>query len=325
MSKILKMLACITLTVLLLSGCKGAGEYSEPDDRRLVSAVGFDNDNGMIRVTLEAMEASGDTADGFDPYVLSETGTDTRQALARLAVQSTKELMFTHCGVFVLGEDLTPQQTEDLFGYCIGEKQVSLSAKVVSAESAKKLISSGTLTGESAGYGIIDIVDQSAEKLGIGGHAELYEIQTARLQTVNIYALPYIQLSNDTPQYDGMEVYVNDKPASRLSYEQSVSYAVLRNVFDGGEIICEDGVFSIDSASARITAGMTDGRLRVDIAVKSSPDSDGLISMIKKTVAEFDSDIFGIANVLSAQYPEIWEKIKDGYDTYYRNADIVIN
>lgn len=310
------------LPTLWLSGCKNFGEHSEPNDRRLVSVIGFDGQNGDIRATVEALEA---TEKGpIQPYLLSENGNSTQEALTRIAAQSPRELSFTHCAALILGKELAPEQIEDILDYCTGERSIPLSAKVISADNAEQILSIEAEAAVSAGFEVADITENTAERFGYGGHCALYEIETARLQTANIYALPFFKKEQEKPRFSGLSLYVNDNVTALLNGEESLAYAVMRNIFDGGDVFYRDNIYTLESASSKVNASFENGGLRLDISVCSKPKNEKLAEIIQSAAKSFDSDIFGIANTIEARYPEIFEKIKTDYSNYYKNAEIII-
>ncbi len=320
--KLLKICLAAVLSTLLLGGCKNFGEYSEPNDRRLVSVIGFDNQNGDIRATAEALEAT--ESGSVQPYLLAENGKSAHEALTRISAQSPRELSFTHCSALILGKELTAEQIEDILDYCTGEKNISLSAKVISADNAEQILSVKAEAAVSAGFEVADITENTAERFGYGGHCALYEIKTARMQTANIYALPFFEGWQEKLRFEGLRVYVNDTVTALLNGEESLSYAVMRNIYDGGEVFYRDNIYTLDSASSKVRASFENGRLRLDVSVYSHGQNEKLSEIIQSTAESFDTDIFGIANTIEARYPEIFDKIKADYSTYYKNAEIII-
>ncbi len=322
MKKFKSIFIILIIISVSLCGCDGRGKYTEPNNRQLVSALGFDNENGMIRVFVEFKEATSEQ-NKSGAYVLSESGEDTKQAIARLSAQSSKELLFTHCGAIILGNGLTAGQIGDILGYCSDQKDVSLSTQVVATDRTNKLFSAQNESTNTLGTLIVELVESTGKTLGYSAHSSLYEINTARMQTLNIFAVPLLK-SEENLKIEGMRVYVDDTASAVLNSEQSLSYAVLRNVFEGGEVFYENSTYTVNSATAKITAGLVDERLLIDITIKSSPQSPTLATVIRKTLAEIDKDIFGIGNTIEAKYPKIWKKISQAYDNYYKNAEITV-
>ncbi len=320
--RFIKVCSVIVLAVALLSGCKNFGEYSEPNDRRLVSVIGFDNQNGDIKATVEALEAV--EGGGTTPYLLIEIGESVHEVLSRISAQSPRELSYTHCSALILGNKLTSEQINEILDYCTEEQGISLSAKVISADDAEGILSLKAKAAISAGFSAADITEKTAEQFGYGGHSALYEIKTARMQTANVYALPFFQVVEEKPRFVGLSVYVNDIVTALLNGEESISYAVMRNIYDGGEVFYEDKAYNLSSANSKVKASFENGRLQFQVSVYSNPQNDELAKMVQNTVNSFETDIFGIENTIEARYPEVWDKVKSDYGTYYKNAEFII-
>lgn len=323
MKKILKTVAVLISVILLFVGCKGMGSESKPNDKRFVSAIGFDGKDGQIVAYVEAVEAVGEGK--VNPYILKNRGENVSAILTELEAESVRELSFSHASSLILGESLTKNNIADIFDYFIKSEKIPLSVSVVATEESEELLQFKSDEETASGYEIADMLERMSEELGIGAHSSLYEIKTAMLQTVNIFAIPVLEEDDDSLDFEGMRVYVDNINSAELDYEQSLAYAVLRNIFDGGEIYSKDGVYTVSSAKADIKAEMVSDRLRIDITIKAADDSDILVRIIKRGLEDFDEDIFGISNSVALQYPEIWEKINKDYGKYYKNAEINVS
>lgn len=322
--RIFKLFTLAVILLLTLSGCNGLGGYTAPSDKRLVSAVGFDNEGGMVKVSVEAMKAEDGENTKFKPYIISESGSDATQAIARLSAQSYEDFTLTHCRTFILGKSLTAEQVEDILTFCINQKQISLSATTVCSNNANETLKVSAMAENSTGFEINNMTEHNAENFGFGGHTSLYEVQTARMQSMNIYALPNLIITDNNISLKGMTVYIDDIPSAELDDEQSVAYSVMRNVFEGGEIIYDKGVYNIKSARADVKAKLEKQKLYIDITLKAEDNQTVLADIIENTINDFDKDIFGIGDTLKLRYPEIWEMISSGYDEYYKNAEITV-
>lgn len=318
--RFVKTVAVILCLGLLLCGCKNLSEDSKPNDKRFVSAIGFDEEDGKLAVSLEAIEAVDEGK--VNPYVLKNEGENVGSVLTELEAESPRELSFTHVASIIFGESLSAEYVKSIIDFFLEEEKIALSTKAIAAENAEKILKFKNENGESSGYEIADIVDKMSEKLGIGAHSTLYEIKTAAMQSANVYALPFLEEEDDTLRFGGMRVYVDYINSAKLDYEQSVAYAVVRNIFEGGEIYGDNGVYNISSTKADIKADFSSDRLKIDIKVKANPQNDELIKLVTRAVKEQEKDIFGIANTLAERYPEIYENIEATYNKYYKNAEI---
>lgn len=309
----------ITLITVLLCGCKNMSDDSSPDDKRLVSAVGFESSNNKLTAFVESVET--DSEGKVTPRIIKKEGSDAAALLSLIRADSTRSLSFRHTAVVIFGEGLTKEQTDSILNTLINGGEIPLSVKTVSVKSVDEIFSSGENNDSAIGYEVSDLLEQATKQLGIGAHSTLYEIKTARMQAVNLYAMPYIT-AGDTLSFRGMRVFTDDSVAADLNPQQSAVYALLRNVFEGGEITDKDGVYKITSAKADITAEIKMNKLIIDIAVKSTPESDRLIKTVEEAVRNYKDDIFGFAEVIRRSFPEVWQKIEGEYEKYFAEAEI---
>lgn len=322
----IKRILTVAMAVFLsvtLSGCKDLKEEARPNDKRLVSAVGFSEKGGETILYVEAVEAIGEGK--VKTHVIKESGDNLGNIFTETEAQSSGELTFDHCDALVLDKTVSDSSAKEILEDLIAEERIPLSTKVVFTNDIDKLFEFKGDGEETTGFEISDLAESFAEMYGFAAHSTLYEIGTSRMQTVNIYALPVVNCFDSILDFEGMMVYVDDMPSAMLDYKQSLSYAVLRNIFEGGDIKGENGVYHIESANSKIYADFTNDRLRVDIKVYSKPKNEELVNAVKETVKDFDSDIFGISNAISAKYPDVWRKIRNAYDVYFKDAEINIS
>lgn len=322
MKKILKISAILISLIVLFSGCKGMGEETKPNDKRFVSALGFDEENGEIIASVETVEAVGEGK--VNPYILKNRGKNVASILAEIEAESSRELSFSHAEVVVLGEEVLKNNVKQILDFFVKDEKIPLSARVLSADNAEELLKFKKGDGNASGYEISDMIKKLGEKTGLGAHSTLYEIKTAAMQKVNIYALPILEADDNQLEFDGMRVYVDNEASAELDYDKSLVYTVIRNIFDGGEIYSDNGVYSVNSAVADIKADFSSDKLKIDISIKSTPESDELLRIIEENLKDTDRDYFGISAVIAERYPELWKEIESSYQRYFKDAEIYI-
>ena len=99
MKRVFKVSVIILILILLFCSCRGLGQESKPNDKRFVSAIGFDEKNGKISVSVEAVEALGEGK--VNPYVLKKSGTNVEVIISQIEAESTGELSFAHAEAVV--------------------------------------------------------------------------------------------------------------------------------------------------------------------------------------------------------------------------------
>ncbi len=311
MKRIIKVIAAL-LGLFLIVGCRDIGRESAPNERSFISAVGIDREGDEWHLTVEtaaAGEQGGKTLGG--------KGDDLFSAMSNITAASSGDLLFTHCRAVVFGEKIVGELFSDALSFCKNELNLPLSVRLISAKSAAELLSSET---GGRGYEISDITDNTADMLGFGAHAALYEIETARLIKNSVFALPYFA-AEDNIQIKGLAVY-RGKDILRLDKNESVAYALLRNIFEGGDLSYKEKSERVTAASSKITATLNENRL--EITVKIQGESELLTELVRDTLSKWRIDLFGIEESIKRQEPSLYEEIKNDFESYFRNAKITV-
>ena len=311
MKRIIKVIAAV-LCIFLLTGCRDIGRESAPNERSFISAVGIDREGEEWVLTVEAAaagERGGKTLGG--------KGDDLFSAIGNITASSSGDLLFTHCRAVVLGEKIVGELFGEALSFCRNELVLPLSVRLISAESAAELLSSET---GGRGYEISDIADNTADMVGFGAHAALYEIETARLIKNSVFALPYFA-AVDNIQIKGLAVY-SENEIYKLDKNESVAYALLRNIFEGGDLAYKGKSERVASASSKITGKLNENGL--EIIVKIEGESELLTELVRDTLSKWRIDLFGIEESLKRQDASLYEEIKNDFEDYFKNAKITV-
>ena len=78
--------------------------------------------------------------------------------------QTTQKLLLSHCGVLVMGENLTESQINEIYEFCFNERDITLSARVVVTENAKQLLQTKPVSSIAVGYDILGLIEQYSKK-----------------------------------------------------------------------------------------------------------------------------------------------------------------
>ncbi len=317
----LKTAAAVIITAFLLSACGSFGDRGF-NEKRLVSAIAVRQDSEGLTLFIEAVKA--EEKGKVSPKLLKGRGENISSAMNKIESDSPEPLGFGHTAIILLERNASKSVRDEFFGYLTEKKEIPLSVRVASGENVEKILESEGDSGESVGYELSSVLENSSEKLGIAAHTTLYEIQTARQREAGVYALPEIEITDNGRVMEGMSVFVEDTFSCSLDYPESVTYSILRNTFEGGEIRYRDGAFSVRSATSDITAAVDSGRLYITVKIKAEKRGEELAETVSKTLHSFKNDIFGFKERLKAEYPEVYSRIEDSYYEYFKNAEIKV-
>ena len=244
MKRLSLILICISLFTLL-SGCA-----NEPVKEFLVSALCFENDNGNILASAEYISVSdADTNSGYSAKTVSASADKVTKAVSRLSSKMTKKLMFEHCAVIMLGENLNSSQIGEIFDF-LRISGISFSAELVCVENSSVLRAETDYTS-SVGYALSSLLKNRGESFGYGVHIRMYEISTARKQEENIFAIPFVALNDRKLSAEDMMLYIDDAKKLKLDMKESIFYAMARNVYEGGRVETEERTVTLNSVKVK--------------------------------------------------------------------------
>lgn len=245
MKKIILTLLGLTLS-LLLTGCG-----REPNKAFLVSAICFKNENEKIVATAEYISVSDtDAESGYTAKTVSVKADGVAAAVSRLTAEKAKTLMFEHCAVVMLSENLTAKQTNEVFEF-LENGSISFSAMLVCVDGGE-VLKAKTDSNPSVGYSLASYLKSRGENFGYGTHIKMYEISTARKQEQNIFALPFVTLKENSLSADGLMLYTDDVPKLKLDSKNSIFYAMARNVYEGGRIEVNGSVETLKTTKLKL-------------------------------------------------------------------------
>lgn len=127
---------------------------NEIETRLMVNCVGFDVDNesGMISVAAE-------TISGGENEFIHGSGKAFSDALLNLNERYGRKIELGHCGLIVLGKDVTTPQATAILINILSDGMINTGCSVVSADvTASEFMQSAVLLTKSTGGGVSDYV-----------------------------------------------------------------------------------------------------------------------------------------------------------------------
>ena len=233
-----RLLGTLALASVLLGGltsCKGRG--AEPEQSYLVSAMGFDSSENGICVTIEIPVIRESNSVQASTIVFSEAAPSVGEALVRMQREVPRDLVFSHCALVVLGEDLSREQMEEIFAFAEGGERLPLAAEVVRGVNAEKLLRAGSLSAPAVGYEIPELLACERKRMGVDMRCSLYELH-ATASPDSPVAIPRMEVVPVGDRFgarlSGLDILRPHAEAVCLSAEEWIPYAVLSDRFSGG-------------------------------------------------------------------------------------------
>ena len=248
----------ILMGVLLgcLVSCESRG--IEPEQSCLVSAMGFDGAEEGILVTVEIPVIGQERG---ETILISESGKSVEEALSRIRRALPRTLVFSHCALAVLGEDLSREQMQKIFSFAESEESLPLATEVVRAANAAEILRAGSLSAPAVGYEIPQMLERERERMGVEMRCSIYALYSKGSPDLPV-AIPRVESisvgESASVALAGLDLLRAGAEAIRLSAEDWIPYSILSSQFMGGS-----------DAGQRIS--------RVRRVLEADPSGDGIV------------------------------------------------
>lgn len=226
----IKLFAVLMLLCLCLSSCSFVSGYSEPEDRYIVSAMGFDKEGNTLEVSVKIVGKEKD-------LLRSGKGESVRGAMAHIEGADAKQLEISHCALIIIGDGVDSEALAEIFGYCRENNDITVGVKVAAAHSAKEILSL-----DADGYELLGAVRDGADGVGFASGSRFYEIEDVRASGGEaVYHLPYFETDGETYTVSGLKIFKKDTGVVRLDRSESAYYMMIKGELFGGSADIEYG------------------------------------------------------------------------------------
>lgn len=324
----------IVFTAFSLCGCSLRNAVSAEAQEHIVSALGFEEENGEIKMYVEAVIINSEDPEAEKKTKLVEGKGDTvKSALNEILSKTVQPLMFSHCGVIITENGISAKRFKEICDYIYSEEEITISVFMATTKDVKQLLSSEPISSISMGYDIINSLESFAERTGTNLHNRYYEISAAMKKTVNVFLLPDLTTEEQNFKTNGAVVFYQNKPVLKLDNQQTAVFGIAADFQKAGEIFLEDNLFKIRNSTSLMTVSLKDKptvKLTVDLKLKSGKKGEkkkiledeiySLFSLSQKNGV----DILGVGNMLYRRENKIWDKLKKDYVNQYKNFAIKV-
>lgn len=215
----------VALTLPFLFSCSSISGYSEPEDRYIVSAMGFDVVDGALAVSVQIMDKDS-------TRVCRGLGESVWQAMAHIEGADARQLEISHCALILIGDTLGAGEISEVLDYCRKNNDITVGVKVASARDTHALLSLGY-----DGYELLGAIRDGYDGVGFTGGSRFYEIEEIRSsQSVPVYHLPYFFTVGEGYTVSGLKLFKGDSPILRLDSSESAYYMMIKGELVGGSL-----------------------------------------------------------------------------------------
>ncbi len=153
-----RIIALLLIFSVLLSGCSYS-DYTEPENRTVVTAMLISSNASLYSVILETLNAD-DTENGEEyktKYLVGEAE-NINKAVDNIQSEISNELSLYHCPLIICDAELYNLKQDEIFDYAVSNPQISLSAYLLLTDKIYDLIENEE---ESVflGYEVTDMIE----------------------------------------------------------------------------------------------------------------------------------------------------------------------
>ncbi len=217
--KLFLIITALSLSVTL-TACRGAGENIKNDRRFMVSALGFETDGFLIKVTSELIIInSEDPETPPQAKTFSAKSSTVTGALEDISARLSRPMLLEHCGIIAIGDRMNEKRFSEICDYCFAENRITLSAYMISAPDPEQLLSSEPESSAAVGYDIMNIIEQQNAANGINTNSRFFEVESSRESGKSTFFLPRFEKAESGAVFGGIAVFEHDKQKELISRE----------------------------------------------------------------------------------------------------------
>lgn len=314
-------LPCALLS-LLFGGCS---VFNGKFDGReyLVSALGVDEYNGKITLCAEIIVSGGENSEAAAETEITEKSGETVEETVYFLRQSSSEpLIFSHCGLIIVGEAVSAETLSELCDFCHDCNDITVSVAFASAKNPLTLISNRKNGSISSGYDIVNMLKQQSDYSGTKYRNRFYEFYTVKGKPSSTFTLPHLNSDEKGAEIDGLSVFVDYALVSQLNHMQSFAYSLItdsqgkgKTVIKGEEIGISSahGVWQVFGKSERpelcINLKLTEKNGEIERII-----SDEISSLFEKA-EKTGTDFFGLDNTAYTAFGNSFRELKNSIIT----------
>ncbi len=320
----MKRLAILFSVVILfvLSGCSAKEAIASDKQEYIVSSIGFDNSKGDIKFIIEAVVVNtDDLKEQKETRIITGKGENPVEAYSNIISKITQPLSLGHNAVTVIGESVTPEQLNSIFGFLKETPQINIATMLIFSENAEELLSQKVLSSVAVGYDIMSMIEVSEEKQGTVFKNRLYEVVALNSKPMKTFWIPHISFNNEGIYIKGLAVYKENKMLRFLNNEQAVAFSLITDSLTRGEIVVSSK--KIRTQYCKVTYDFDTKKIEVNVRLKAEGDKEIIKAEAQKLLEK--EDMFGLGNIIYQKKPKLWESIKNDYAMFYEKAEKMVN
>lgn len=243
--KIFKIIFCVILFCLLLSGCRGRENLK---DLSVVEGLGIDYENGETAVTAQTLnlfkEGSGAEAlSGNITMISNGSGSNISSAVDNVSESLSKKLFFGQNRIIVFGMDYAENYLFDSLDYLLRSSDSRSDVILcISSEKAKTVIESKENNVLVPAQAISDLLE-AGERSGTAVFITSNELLNYYTDKTSDVLLPVVEADENDASVIGIAVFDGKRLVRILKNDECIGFMFLSNRIDEGLLTLEDKEF----------------------------------------------------------------------------------
>lgn len=332
MKRIIFLVFTAVLICTFFCGCAINPENTVFSHEYIVSALGFDFNDGLFEVYMETVVVNSEDYNAERKTELLKGSGETLESAMNSAENTCViPLELSHCAVAAIAKNVPAENFSEICTLLENEPQIPLGLLLVSCDFPETLLSGEVTTSVAKGYEISDMTAKRSLKNGINFKNRFYEISEKRRNPVGVFSLPYFETDGETFMMKGINVYKNDAFSMHVPENLLPFYSVASDTQSKGEFIINQNQYTVEKSYTVYDISNSphpEIRLVCNLKINGGKESQKLF---KKGIEELfllsqkeETDIFGLGNILSRKESEYFNKIRDNYDSVYKNFELAV-
>ena len=309
--KRLSLFLCALLVCAVLSGCGDIGGIAQDDRKFMVSAIGFDEEEGQLKTAVELIVINGENYESAaETRVITAKGENIEETLDTIASSLTKPMLLNHCGIIAIGEKIGKERFAEICDYAFYDERITLSAYMVTAQDCETLLTGKPEASVAVGYDMMGIIEQESAQSGVAYNSRFFEVEEQREDKKESFSLPHFVREKERMKADGMTVFYHDRQIARLTIEESALYALITGELRKGTVSVGAGDYKIDER--KLDWGQNRVTLKLGMLKGNENKLENTIMSFKKKMEqESGLDFFGLCALLNQREPDRQKRERD--------------
>ena len=316
----------LTLTICLifpLCGCSAKRAVSNDGQEYIVSALGFDGDGDKLKITLEALVVNSDDLEADKKTrLIFGVGENSASAFSEIIAQATQPLALGHNGAVIIGSKISPNQLDDILNFIGENEEINVASMLIFSDSAEKLLSKETVSSAAVGYDIVSMIEVSKIINGMEFKNRFFEVQSELRKPLRTFSLPCFYIVEDGFLLGGTAFFKENRQSVILNLENSRISGFITDTLHRGDYLINGVNIKTEYSKTTYDFEFKD-RLYLTVNVRFKADKNfdfNIINVFFQQIKADYGDIWGIGNIIYQKKPKIWNKIKDDYESYFKNS-----